>query len=119
MKAFGFGERMRMTGPDGKVNHAEVDVAGDSVVMMGSPGSDYQSPQRHGHVGALVYIYVDDVDGHFARAKGAGATVLQEPADQFFGDRTYVVADPEGQQWNFAQHVRDVSPEEMAQQPHG
>ena len=49
VKAFGFGERMRMTGPDGKVNHAEVDVAGDSVVMMGSPGSDYQSPQRHGH----------------------------------------------------------------------
>ena len=71
---------------------------------------------RHRSVGAatqLVYVYVDDVDKHFATAKAAGAGVLSEPADQFYGDRTYSAEDPEGHQWSFAQHVRDVAPEDM------
>ena len=67
VEAFGFKERFRMAGPDGKVNHAEVEVEGDSVVMMGYPGPDYQGPKKQGHVHVLVYIYVDDVDRHFAR----------------------------------------------------
>jgi uncharacterized glyoxalase superfamily protein PhnB len=111
-KAFGFEEKVRMNDDAGKVNHAEVGVV-DSVVMLGHPGPDYQSPATHGHPSQAVYIYVDGIDAHFERAKAAGATVLQEPADQFFGDRTYMVADPEGHQWNFAEHVRDVPPEEM------
>jgi uncharacterized glyoxalase superfamily protein PhnB len=59
------------------------------------------------------FVYVDDVDKHFAQAKEAGAKILQEPKDQFCGDRTYGTEDPEGHQWYFAQHVRDVTPEEM------
>src|SRR2546423_1480798 len=59
VEAFGFKERFRMAGPDGKVNHAEVEVERDSVVMMGHPGADYQGPKKHGHVHVLVYIYVD------------------------------------------------------------
>ena len=58
-------------------------------------------------------MYVDDVDAHFKRAKAAGATILEEPADQFYGDRRYGVEDPEGHQWFFATHVRDVAPEDM------
>ena len=41
--AFGFTERVRMKGPDGKANHAELGM-GDGVVMMGHPGADYQGP---------------------------------------------------------------------------
>lgn len=59
------------------------------------------------------YLFVEDVDAHFGRAKAAGAKILQEPADQFYGDRTYCAQDPEGHQWYFAQHVRDVAPEDM------
>ena len=58
-------------------------------------------------------MYVDDVDAHYARAKRAGATILEEPTDQFYGDRRYRAADPEGHHWCFATHVRDVSAEEM------
>jgi len=110
--SFGFRERFRMKGPDGKANHAEVEL-GDGVVMMGNPGPEYQSPKRHGRPSHLVYVYVDDVDKHFAAAKEAGAKVLEEPKDQFYGDRNYSAEDPEGQQWNFATHVRDVAPEDM------
>jgi len=110
--AFGFRERMRLPGPDGKVNHAEMELA-DGVVMMGCPGPEYQNPKRLGHVTQELYVYVDDVDTHFHRAKGAGATILEEPEDQFYGDRRYRAVDPEGHHWCFAQHVRDVAPEDM------
>jgi uncharacterized glyoxalase superfamily protein PhnB len=110
--AFGFTEQVRMKGPDGKANHAEVGLA-DGVVMMGHPGPDYKNPKRLGGATQMVYVYVDDVDKHFAVAKAAGANILSEPADQFYGDRTYGAEDPEGHQWSFAQHVRDVAPEDM------
>ena len=110
--AFGFTEQVRMKGPDGKANHAEVSL-GDGVVMMGHPGPDYRNPKRVGGATQLVYVYVDDVDKHFAGAKAAGAHILSEPADQFYGDRTYAAEDPEGHNWSFAQHVRDVAPEDM------
>ena len=111
-RAFGFRERMRMPGPDGRVMHGEVQLA-DGVVMMGNPGPEFQNPKRIGHHTQNVYVYVDDVDAHFRHAKAAGAAIRQEPTDQFYGDRTYCAEDPEGHVWYFAQHVRDVKPEDM------
>ncbi len=111
-RAFGFTERMRMPGPDGKVGHAELEL-GDGLIMLGHPGPDYRSPKQVGHITQQLYVYVDDVDKHFLSAKEQGATILDEPADQFYGDRRYGCMDPEGHQWFFAQHVRDVAPEDM------
>ena len=112
IRAFGFTERVRMKAPDGKVMHAELAIA-DGVVMLGHPGPDYKSPKRLGGVTQNVYVYVDRVDDHFAKAKAAGAKITAAPEDQFYGDRRYAAEDPEGHQWFFATHVRDVSPDEM------
>ena len=112
-KAFGFRERMRLPGPQGQIVHAEMELA-DGVIMMGNPGDEYRNPKRLGHVTQHLYVYVDDVDEHYQHARQAGATILAEPEDQFYGDRRYGAEDPEGHQWYFAQHVRDVSPEEMS-----
>ncbi len=101
-----------MADGEGRVNHAEVALA-DGVVMLGCPGPDYQSPKRTGHSHAYVHLYVDDVDAHFEKAKAAGAKILLQPEDQFYGDRRYSAEDPEGHQWFFAQHVRDVAPKDM------
>ncbi len=60
-----------------------------------------------------VYLFVDDVDAHCARARKAGAQVVLEPTDTHWGDRLYCADDPEGQFWTFATHVRDVPPEQM------
>lgn len=109
---FGFTEHVRMAGPDGRANHAEIRL-GDGLVMMGRPGADYRNPRRLGGTTQLVYVYVDDVDRHYEATKAAGARIVRELADQFYGDRTYAAEDPEGHSWHFAQHVRDVSPEEM------
>jgi uncharacterized glyoxalase superfamily protein PhnB len=110
-KAFGFEVRTVMSGPGGSVMHAELGL-GDSVVYLGSPPGAKPAgklPQRH----AAVLVYVDDVDRHCARARQAGAAIVQEPSDQFYGDRTYTARDPEGQEWFFHTHVRDVSDAEM------
>jgi uncharacterized glyoxalase superfamily protein PhnB len=82
---------------------------------MALPRSDSVAPgcQSRRSVAQELYVYVDDVDAHYARAKRAGATILEEPTDQFYGDRRYRAADPEGHHWCFATHVRDVSAEEM------
>ncbi len=111
-KAYGFEESMRMAGPDGKVAHAEMRLA-DGVVFMGCPGADYRNPKKLGAVTHHLHVYVDGIDDHFARAKAAGAVIIEEPNDQFYGDRRYGAEDPEGHTWYFAEHVRDVPPDEM------
>ena len=100
-KAFGFRERMRSELPGGRVAHAELELEGDSV-MLGEPGGDYRSPKRLGAVTGGVHVYVTDVDAHFEQAREAGATILQEPTDQEYGDRRYDCVDIEGHHWYFA-----------------
>jgi uncharacterized glyoxalase superfamily protein PhnB len=114
-KSFGFATRLSMPGPDGGIMHAEMQVE-DSVIMLSptSAAEPWRSPQSlDGSVTQSLYIYVDDVDAHFARARSAGAEILAEPEDMFWGDRTYVAEDPEGHRWTFAQHVREIAPEDM------
>jgi uncharacterized glyoxalase superfamily protein PhnB len=105
-KAFGFqkyGEQM--SGPDGKLNHAAMKL-GDDLIMMGYPGPKYKNPKRLGHATQSLYINVDDVDRHFERARKAGAKILEEPQDTFYGHRRYGAEDPEGHQWYFAQEIK-------------
>jgi len=111
-KAFGFEERFIMRDAGGGVGHAEVQLA-DAVVMLGTPGPDYRNPKQLGGATQGVYIYVDDVDQHCKVAQAAGATIVAPPEDKFYGDRSYTAEDPEGHQWFFGTHVRDVSEEEM------
>ena len=114
-KTFGFETRMSMPGNDGRIMHAQMNVE-DSVIMM-SPTADqevWRSPRSmDGAVTQSLYIFVDDVDAHYARARAAGAKILAEPETMFWGDRTYVAEDPEGHRWTFATQVHEVSPEAL------
>ncbi len=111
-RAFGLEERMRITGNGGVIEHAEMTLS-EGVVMLGCPGPDYRNPDRLGALTQCLYVYVDDLDAHFERAKAAGATIVDEPAEQFYGDRRYSVKDCEGHFWFFAEHVRDVPRAEL------
>lgn len=104
IEAFGFEEGMRMASDEGRLEHGELKL-GDQVVMLGEPGSGYQSPKTRGGATAGVHVYVDDVDGHYERAKAAGAEIRMEPTDQPYGDRRYDAKDPEGHDWFFAQRL--------------
>jgi PhnB protein len=107
-------ERMRMATPDGTVAHAEIQL-GDSVIMIGEeiPGGNDPSPATLGGSPVALFVYVEDVDDVFRRATEAGASVVQEPEDHFYGDRVAMFDDPFGHRWNIATHIEDVSPDEM------
>ncbi len=49
----------------------------------------------------------------FNRAVKAGAKIEMPLENQFWGDRYGKIRDPFGHRWGLAQHVEDVSPEEM------
>ena len=102
-KAFGlkkFGALYRSA--DGSINHASMRLGAD-LLMMGCPGRKYKNPRRLKQATQMLYIDVDDVDAHYARAKKAGAKIIIELEDTFYGDRRYGAEDPEGHQWYFAQ----------------
>ena len=74
--------------------------------MMGRPPGKYRNPKRLGEATVLLYVNVKDVDKHFARAKKAGAAIVEEPKDTPYGHRRYGAEDPEGHQWYFAHDIR-------------
>ena len=95
--------------------HAEMDVI-DSVVMVGPSGGrpECKSPKSlDGSVTQSIYVYVDDVDAHHAQARDAGAEIIAELEDKFYGDRVYEAKDLEGHRWAFGQHVKDVPLDQM------
>src|SRR5436305_5892122 len=99
---------MRMPRQDGRVGHAEVRI-GDSVVMLADSGG----PNDAEPTKAMIVVYTEDVDKTYRRALEAGGQSIQEPEDQFYGDRSAGVRDRFGNQWWIHTHVEDVSPEEM------
>jgi uncharacterized glyoxalase superfamily protein PhnB len=78
----------------------------DSLITIGEPSVHGDSPRRG--VSSMLYVYVDDVEAHYARARAAGAAIIAELEELPWGDRRYQTTDPEGHQWTFAQHIRDV-----------
>ena len=116
-KAFGATELFRLAMPDGTIGHAEIEIGGARVFLADAPEDmpgNAGNPKKLGGTAVLLHRYVPDVDAAVATAKAAGATVLREPEDQFYGDRASVVEDPWGHQWSLHTHLRDVSEEEMA-----
>jgi len=95
----------RFTGPAGELIHAEIRI-GDSVVMI--------SEEDVEPAGAIMATYWPDVDAVWERAVAAGAEVIYPLEDQFYGDRAGRIRDPSGHQWMLAQHIEDVTHEEMA-----
>jgi uncharacterized glyoxalase superfamily protein PhnB len=94
--AFGFEPRGSLPGPDRWGGYGELAV-GDSMVMLMADEGGADSDRRDHE----LYVYVDDVDAHLARARGHGAVIVQEPVTH--GDRSYKATDPEGHRWTFAQ----------------
>ncbi len=73
--------------------------------MLGSPGADFKGPKAIGHVTQNLYVDVDNVEEHYACAVEAGARVIEEPNDTFYGARRYGAEDLEGHRWYFAQDL--------------
>jgi uncharacterized glyoxalase superfamily protein PhnB len=113
-RAFGFERSMVITDKDGNLGHSEVRF-GDGLIYVGSEWTDHAvSPASvGGKTTQSVHVHLKDgLDAHCERARAAGAVIVREPADQFYGDRVYSAKDPEGHVWSFGQTVRHVTRED-------
>jgi uncharacterized glyoxalase superfamily protein PhnB len=82
---------------------------GDVLVHLTTEGGhDLRSPASIGGVSVAFKVYVDDVDAHFQQARAAGAVIVSDPEDGFWGGRIYRAKDLEGHQWEFSQGGRDL-----------
>jgi PhnB protein len=114
-EVLGFATQFTLPGEDGTLVHASV-TRGDSSIMFGR--LDERDPRDQGPLGRGVVLYTlvddqEDINAFFQRVKAAGATVVQEPRDQFWGDRDWAISDLDGYRIQFAKHMRTVSAEEM------
>lgn len=103
--AFGAIER-----PHGKDSPAEI-MIGNSIVIVSGAGP---RPALH----AFLYLYVSDADAAYHDAIKSGATSIEQPLNTHYGDRRAIVEDPQGNTWQIATHIEDVSPEEIPRRLH-
>ncbi len=113
-KSFGAKELFRLSEPSGKVGHAELEIRGSTIMLADEyPDFGALAPTTIGGSPVSLHLYVDDVDRVVANATAAGATVLRAIKDEFFGDRTGMIADPFGHKWHVATRKEEVAPAEM------
>ena len=117
-EAFDAEEVYRLGMPGGQIGHAEITINGASVYLADAPddmAGNAGNPNKLRGTSVVLTLYVDDVDSTVEKAVAAGAELLREPTDQFYGDRMGVIEDPFGHQWSLHTHIRDVSPEQMVE----
>jgi len=103
VKGFGFSEQMVVPGENGTVAHAQLGF-GSGVIMLGTARDDelgMKSPRDLGAVNQGIYVYVEDVDSHYERARVADAEIVRGPEDTDYGSREYTARDLEGHLWSF------------------
>lgn len=109
VEAFGFTLENVMRGDDGQAFHGEFQVDGETVLMIGPEGGEGPhgvSPRSGGYAASFNgYFYVSDVDAFVARAGAGGAEIVEPPTDQFWGDRTAYLKDPDGYLWMIATRI--------------
>ncbi len=115
-EVLGFTTVMTLPGEEGGMVHAALQRG--AVSLMFGPLDSPWGTISAGDLGKGVVFYVslgddEDLDALFAHARAAGATVVQEPTDQFWGDRDWGIADPDGYQIFVSKQTREMSGEQM------
>jgi len=107
-RVFGFRESYRYGGgPSGGQMWA-----GTAAIQVRQARKEEKSPAQLGYGTQSLTIFLEDVDAHHARAKAAGAKILEEPHETEYGEYQYAAEDLDGHHWLFSRHAKDRSPEE-------
>jgi uncharacterized protein len=85
-----FGWEAHVPPPGEDPRYVMFKLRGDDVAGLGSPPPEGLGPAW------TTYVWVDDVDGAAAQARGAGGSVVTEPFDSLEGGRMAILADPAG-----------------------
>jgi uncharacterized glyoxalase superfamily protein PhnB len=113
-RAFGAREKMRLTEPNGRIGHAELELGGTTIMLADEfPEYGITGPRAGMGTPVSIHLHVDDADALIEQALSEGATLEREAKDEFYGERTGVVRDPFGHRWTIGHRIEDLSPEEM------
>lgn len=101
-RAFGFQRRLVVPGPNNSVAHSEL-TYGPGVIMVGTVRPERRGASARNLAGLHqgICVRVDDPDAHYARAKQAGAIIIDELKNEDYGSRGYLAEDLEGNRWYF------------------
>jgi uncharacterized glyoxalase superfamily protein PhnB len=113
--AFGFEISSLITDADGRLAHSEMSFGGATLHVGGEWEGAIVGPARMRSPVSVEGIntqflrieLASGIDEHCERARAAGARIVAEPENQFYGDRVYRALDPEGHVWNFNQPVHE------------
>jgi uncharacterized glyoxalase superfamily protein PhnB len=107
---------VRQTAGSGTVTHAELELEGSRIFLSTPTG--YVGSRRHRencdiergmHDNPWVidglFVEVDDVDAHHARAAEHGATIVRGLDEPGIGYRVYTAEDLEGHRWMFRKRL--------------
>lgn len=115
-RVFGAEELSRLADPSGRIGHAEIRI-GETTLMLSdeAPASGAFSPITLGGSPIRLHLSVNDADATGSKLIAAGATVLREIKNEFYGERIGLFADPFGYHWFVASKCEDVNAEEAQQ----
>ena len=108
--AFGFEKQAVYADDNGVVQHAQL-VFGNGMIMLGTVagGSGWseliaQPDEIGGRETQCPCVIVADCAAHYARAKAAGARIVEELETKDYGGMGYSCRDPEGHLWWFGSY---------------
>jgi lactoylglutathione lyase len=78
-------------GPDGQPGYVGLELGGAHLGIGRDPTASAPPSERFS-----LWVYADDCDAAVERLRGGGVRILEEPADQPWGERIARVADPDG-----------------------
>ena len=106
-RCFGLERKMVVPAEGGRIAHAELTL-GNGMIMLGDGDSEYgelvAAPIGTKKATQGIYVVVEDVDRHYAKAQEAGAEIVLPIKTQDYGGRDYTARDLEGHVWTFGNY---------------
>jgi uncharacterized glyoxalase superfamily protein PhnB len=78
-------------GPDGEPGYVGLELGSAHLGIGRDPGMTAPASPRF-----QLWVYADDCDAAVERLRAGGVTIVEEPADQPWGERVARVVDPDG-----------------------
>ncbi len=102
-----------LTVPDGSGKTMHAELSRNGAALMFEPATGLSEAARS-LLGAVLTLYITDndvdIDAFCEQVRAAGARIAEPIQDQFWGDRTFTVRDPDGYHLTFAKNVRPFDP---------
>jgi uncharacterized glyoxalase superfamily protein PhnB len=100
-RVFGFREHYRYgDGPSGAQMFVE-----NAVIQVRQARDGERTPKELGFGTQSLTVFVEEVDGHYARAKAAGVKIVEAPHETEYGEYQYAAEDLDGHHWLFSRHA--------------